>query len=200
MSVCHKICSSRCGDIFLWCCRLCGLLAVIAIWGVAAETVFNRHYLGYYLLALACVSTVLEVTFGITYFIEHCFSVDSHCRSCWSCVLWLDDWKKCVLYYVLCIPCFVQPVDVKIAIIPGIMLIVSGSLYLLKTFKTRDDRMRKTLAQTSSYDKFDELHEDILDDDDDDYDNNDNDNTNVLSQTATMMENHICDQQEILEV
>lgn len=195
MRACHKICSSRCGEIFLWICRLSGLATVVGLWGIAAETMFNGHCLGYYLLVLTCVTTFLEVTFGITYFIEHCFSVDHLCRRCWSCMLLLDDWKKCILYFALAIPCFIQPVDVWLAIIPGVMLIVSGILYLLKTFKTHADKTKKTLEEKPSYDKFDELHEDILDEDD----NDDYDNGNALSQIV-VMENYITDQQEILEV
>lgn len=162
---------------------------------MGVETAYYGHYLGFYILVIAGVVTFLEAVFAITYFIDLCVSVDSRWKGCWDVILWLDDWKKGVLYFVLSIPCFIQPVEVWLAIIGGTILILSGIFYVLKTFKTIADKRRKTLAQTPSYDKFDEIHEEIDDDDDDDDDH-------VITQPGTMaiMENDIGDQQEILEV
>ncbi|KAH3872278.1 uncharacterized protein LOC127868735 [Dreissena polymorpha] len=198
MGLCSKVCSSFLGDVLVWITRIAGLSAVVACWGVAAEVLYYGHYLGYVLLAIAVVLTPLEVVFGINYCVQLCCSVDTACRRCWDCVLWLDDWKKATLYLVLAVPCFVQPGEVRLAVIVGIMLIFSSVLYLLKTFKTRADNERKTLAQTPSYDKFEEVHEEVdLDDDDDD------DAGGVITNPGTIsisMDNDIGDQQEILEV
>lgn len=194
MGFCFRICSSCFGDFFEWLCRIFGLATSVGLWGIGVETAYYGHYLGFYILILAFVCTLLEAVFAVTYCVELCFSIDSRVRTCWDCVLWLDDWKKAVLYLVFSIPCFIQPYDVWLAVVGGIMLILSGVFYVLKTFKTMTDKKRKTLAQTPSYDKFDEIQEEIEDDMDDE--------DNIITQpgTMTIMDHDIGDQQEILEV
>ncbi|XP_045212087.1 transmembrane protein 72-like [Mercenaria mercenaria] len=193
MGICYNICSSCAGDFFEWLCRIWGLATAVGLWGVGVETSYYGHYLGFYILTLAVLITLLESVFAITYCVDLCVSVDSRWKGCWDVVLLLDDWKKGVFYFALSIPCFIQPMAVWLAVIGGMMMILSGLFYVLKTFKTIVDKKRKTLAQTPSYDKFDEIQEEIDDDDEDDH---------VITQpgTMTIMDDDIGDQQEILEV
>ncbi|KAL4239375.1 hypothetical protein ACF0H5_000192 [Mactra antiquata] len=195
MGICEAICSSFIGDVYTWIVRFVGYATAVALWGVGVETSFYGHYLGFYILALAFLTTFLESVFAITFCIDLCFSVDSRVKSCWDCILWLRDWRKGTFYIILSIACFVQPLDVWLAIIGGIMLVVTGLLNILHTFKTQADKRRKTLAQTPSYDKFDEIQEELDDDDDDDDDV-------AITQPGTMriLDDDIGDQQEILEV
>lgn len=44
----------------------------------------------------------------------------------WRIILWLDDWKRGILYIIISIPCFIEPADVWMGIISGN---VSAKLY-----------------------------------------------------------------------
>ncbi|XP_052821476.1 uncharacterized protein LOC128246943 [Mya arenaria] len=198
MGLCSYVCSSTFGDLYIWITRLFGLFTAVALLGIAVETLVYGHYLGYVILVEGIIVTFLEVVFGITYIVNLCCSVDTCFKQCWDCVLWLDDWKKAVLFFIFSIPCFIQPSQVWLAVIAGIMLVISAILNIFKTFKTRVEKERKTHTQTPSYDKFEEIHEDGDIDDDDDED----DLEGVITQTGTMtiLEDDIGDQVEILEV
>lgn len=196
MGVGENVCSGCFGDFFVWVCRFWGLATAVGCWGIGVEASYYGHYLGFYLLAVAVLLTFLESVFAINYCVELCISSDKSCWSCWRIVLWLDDWKKGAFYILLSIACFIKPHEVWMSIISGVMLIVCGFFNILKTFKTRIDRERIRVAEKPSYDKFDEIHDDIVDDDDDDDDN-------VINHHGTitiMADVTVGDQQEILEV
>lgn len=197
MGICHYICASTFGDFFLWLCRLWGLATLIATWGIGAEVSFYGHYLGFYLLGVAVLVTFLEIEFLITQCVDVCISADSICKTCWNGVKWLDNWKKAVLYLALSVPCFIQPHSVWLAAIAGTMLILCGVFNILKTFKTNVEKERKKVATTPSYDKFDEIHDDMDIEDDDD---NDDASMQHSGTMIVSMDNDIGDQQEILEV
>ena len=51
----------------------------------------------------------------------------------WDAVLWLDDWKKGVLYFVLLSPpCFVRPFEALLGVISGQRLLISFSHFAFK--------------------------------------------------------------------
>ncbi|KAK3579438.1 hypothetical protein CHS0354_028237 [Potamilus streckersoni] len=161
MGVFNETCSGCFGDFFVWICRLWGIVTAVVSWGVGVETSFYGHYLGYYLISVACVTTFLELVFLINYCVLVCFSPDTCCVSLWRIILKLDDWKKGFFYAALAILCFLHPVEVWLAIIPGIMLVLSCFFYILKTFKTQAEKEKVRLAQRPSYDKFDDLQDDL---------------------------------------
>lgn len=43
----------------------------------------------------------------------------SLCQRFWDAVLWIDNWKKGILYFCFSIPCFIQPHTVWMGIISG---------------------------------------------------------------------------------
>ncbi|KAL3876897.1 hypothetical protein ACJMK2_034678 [Sinanodonta woodiana] len=161
MGVCTEICSGSFGEFFVWICRFWGIVTAIVSWGVGVETLFYGHYVGYYLICVACATTFLEFVFLINYCVQLCFSPDTCCVSLWKIILKLDDWKKGFFYVALSVLCFLHPVEVWLAIIPGIMFVLNGFFYILKTFKTLADREKVKLAQRPSYDKFDDLQDDL---------------------------------------
>ncbi|XP_052058859.1 uncharacterized protein LOC127699145 isoform X2 [Mytilus californianus] len=57
------------------------------------------------------------------------------CCRCWSVVMWIDNWKKGILYLLLTIPIFLIGTKVILGFISGLALIIAGLLYILKTFK-----------------------------------------------------------------
>ncbi|KAK3093725.1 hypothetical protein FSP39_019324 [Pinctada imbricata] len=67
------------------------------------------------------------------------------CCKCWIIVMWVDDWKKGVLYLVLAIPVFLEGFRFILGILSGFMLVVCGLLYIVKTFR---DGLVYTVTET----------------------------------------------------
>ncbi|XP_067672481.1 transmembrane protein 72-like [Haliotis asinina] len=181
-----------CCEVFLWFCRVVGIATALVLWGAGVEAAFYQHVLGIYMLVAAVVVTALEFVFVINYFVEICTSsTAAKCWRFWDCVMWLDDWKKGVLYIAICIPCFIQPHKVVLGVLAGSIMFVSAMLYMLKTFKTRRERRLETITQKPSYDRFEDIHEDLHDDLEDSIVNPNSDLNPIPS---------VADQSEILEM
>ncbi|XP_013381920.1 uncharacterized protein LOC106152752 isoform X2 [Lingula anatina] len=104
--------------------------------------------------------------------------------------MWFDNWKKGIFYLILCIPCFIQPQEVWMAIISGVMMIISAIFYCIKSIKIRQDNIN-TIEET--YDRFEELDDDIFDEQFDD-----NDPTG--SMLPIDQDDTVAEQEEILDV
>ncbi|XP_025100828.1 transmembrane protein 72-like [Pomacea canaliculata] len=167
-------------------CQTVGLLTALGLWGVGVEALFYHHDLGFYLLPLAMVVSFLELVFLITYFVEICISQASMCIGIWDRVLWLDDWRKGLLYVILSVPCFISPREVMLAVVSGVMLAVTGLLYSIKTFKTRRERPIEKILRKKSYDRFKDPQEDLED--------------CIVNPTDSISVMNVADQIEILEV
>lgn len=161
-------CSFCLWEFYFWLCRLWGIVTSIALWGIGVEAAFYKHYVGYVIIVEAVIVTFLEVVF----FVDFCVKVFkgdeeedtlSTCLKCWECVLCLDNWKKGVFYLVLAIGCFIEPHDVWLAIIAGVMLVMSGIFYIVKTCGSMNEDTHIKLPQATTYDRFDDLPEDLED-------------------------------------
>ncbi|GFR67766.1 transmembrane protein 72 [Elysia marginata] len=121
-------------------CRFFGIATALVFWGVGVEYLYYARVFGVYFLAVAILTSFLEVVFLLDHVIEICVSRTSILVRLWDAVQWLDDWKKGALYFVfLAPPCFVRPFEALLGVISGIFLVVTGILYMLKTFKTNKD-------------------------------------------------------------
>ncbi|XP_064603482.1 uncharacterized protein LOC135468919 [Liolophura sinensis] len=151
--------------VYVYFCRIWAAATVLGLWGIGVEALYFGHLLGIYLIVLAALLSFLESVFLINYFIIICTDETSmRCLRVWDGILWLDDWRKGLLYLVLAVPCFVQPHQVWMALISGCMLAVTGVLYVIKTVKTHREQRQRSAAQKPSYDRFDEVPNDEIED------------------------------------
>ncbi|KAK7113389.1 transmembrane protein 72-like [Littorina saxatilis] len=176
----------RCGKVLLALCRFMGLATALGLWGVGVEAVYFNHDLGFYLAPLAVIISFLETVFLLNYCVEVCVSPRSICARVWDGVLWLDDWRKGLVYVLTAIPCFLCPNTVPLAMACGAMLAATGLLYSLKTYKTRKEADDKKFLCKTTYDRFDEEVEDL-----EESISNPTNNPTIMS---------VADQIEILEV
>ncbi|VDI48446.1 Hypothetical predicted protein [Mytilus galloprovincialis] len=117
--------------------RLWTLATLALMWSTSITTLQFASgtplYWGWYILAASILITLLELTWII-----HkcsCCSKEGCCCRCWSVVMWIDNWKKGILYLLLTIPIFLIGTKVILGFISGLALIIAGLLYILKTFK-----------------------------------------------------------------
>ncbi|XP_060063394.1 transmembrane protein 72-like [Ylistrum balloti] len=179
-------------EFYYWLCRFWGIITAIALWGISVEEAFYGRYVGFILLIEAVIVTSLEVVFFIDICVKIFKSNDddeesvSCCLKMWACVLWLDNWKKGVFYLLLAVPCFIEPNDAWLAIISGVMLIMSAIFYVIKTFGSMNEDTHQKLPQETTYDRFDDIQEDLED--------------NILNPIDDGAVVCVADQQEILEL
>ncbi|XP_068085164.1 uncharacterized protein [Anabrus simplex] len=83
---------------------------------------------------------------------------------CWDGILWLDHWKKSILYVAFSIALFIRPHRLWLSSVAGVMLVVLASFYLLLTCQGRKE-VKDTLLQDreESYDRFEDIP-DVIDD------------------------------------
>ncbi|KAK3090995.1 hypothetical protein FSP39_016325 [Pinctada imbricata] len=168
--------------------KIKGMATHQALWGIGIEAAFYGHYLGFYMIMTAILVTFLESVFAINLCVLVCVGNDdstSCCQRFWNIILWIDNWKKGIFYMTLSIPCFIQPNEVWMGIIAGVMLIISGILYCLKTCRNEDETLEK-LSENATYDRFDDIQEEIED--------------NMYNPTDQPRDMGLADQSEILEV
>ncbi|XP_076449365.1 transmembrane protein 72-like [Babylonia areolata] len=176
-----------CENILLRLCQFLGLTTALGLWGVGVEAIFYHHSLGFYLISLAVIITFLETVFLLHYLVEVCVSPASICVRVWNCVLWLDDWRKGVLYLLLAIPCFLCPQTVLLGMVSGAMLALTGLLYCIKTYQTRKKAAVEQFISKRTYDRFDEDVQEDLED-------------SIVNPTANISAMSVADQIEVLEV
>lgn len=58
----------------------------------------------------------------------------------WKFLTALDKWKKFVLYSSLSIVCYLHPKEYWEAVITGVILDVLAMLYLMQTFRKKNDK------------------------------------------------------------
>lgn len=114
-----------------------GTLAVM--WSTSITTLQFANgaplYWGWYILSASITVTLLELTWMIDKCTSSCCSKEGCCCKCWSVVMWLDNWKKGILYLLITVPIFLIGTKVIIGFIAGICLVMAGLLYIMKTFK-----------------------------------------------------------------
>ncbi|GFO04298.1 transmembrane protein 72 [Plakobranchus ocellatus] len=153
---------SCCWTALVVVCRFFGIVTALVLWGVGIEYVYYGAVFGVYFIAVAILTSFLEVVFMLDHVVEVCVSRTSLIVRLWDIVLWVDDWKKGVLYFVLFAPpCFVRPTEALLGVLSGILLVITGIFYMLKTFKTKKDEEDESLETNRTYDRFEDGPEDL---------------------------------------
>jgi len=117
--------------------RLAGVLTVAAMWVSAVVMIQDKdlrdgQWLPWYLLAAAIVVTIFELLWIINKCA--CCAKDGACCTCWSVLLWLDNWKRFLLYVLMAVPMFLRGFSMPLGLLCGSMLIITANLYMIKTF------------------------------------------------------------------
>ncbi|KAG7178054.1 piccolo-like 3 [Homarus americanus] len=72
--------------------------------------VYHHHLIGVYILMFAFTLFFLEITWAITLFLRVCIRNEtSRVLGCWSVVLWLDTWKKSLIYWAAAAVILLRP-------------------------------------------------------------------------------------------
>ncbi|XP_059158614.1 uncharacterized protein LOC131942714 isoform X3 [Physella acuta] len=116
--------------------RLFGVITVAVMW-IATILIIKDHsksYVGYYFI----VASILVKFFELTWILDksaRCVRQGCCCRI-WSYIMWVDNWKKFILYFTLSIPLFLDENRLSLSVISGLLLIILSTLYLIKTFQS----------------------------------------------------------------
>ncbi|XP_010785293.1 transmembrane protein 72 [Notothenia coriiceps] len=122
-------------------CRIFGVSTATVLCAVGVETLHQGEFnsLGIYLL----VSSVGIMMFELAYFLDTLLVMCLPCPPDWQLfVLWgkmahVGGFHKFLYYSIMSVVCFLHPVLVWHAIIPGIMLLVTALLNFILSKKTK---------------------------------------------------------------
>ncbi|KAK2150726.1 hypothetical protein LSH36_393g01066 [Paralvinella palmiformis] len=109
------------------------------------------------------------------------------CVRLWSTLTWLDDWKKGLFYFILAAGCFTQAHILWLPIIPGLMLVISGVLYCIKTVTNQVVAVEE-VNKNETYGRFDEVQDDI------------EENLPETVDSSSLEETTVADQDQIMDV
>nr|CAD7205228.1 unnamed protein product [Timema douglasi] len=105
----------------------------------------------------------------------------------WEVVLWVDRWKKSIIYVGFSIALFVRPHRLWLSSVAGVMLVGLAGLYLILTcgalFQSSKDSLLDNREE--SYDRFDDVQE-VMDD--------------IIPGAATSTHDSLSDQDAIMEI
>nr|CAD7265829.1 unnamed protein product [Timema shepardi] len=105
----------------------------------------------------------------------------------WQVVLWVDRWKKSIIYVGFSIALFVRPHRLWLSSVAGVMLVGLAGLYLILTcgalFQSGKDSLLDNREE--SYDRFDDVQE-VMDD--------------IIPGAATSTHDSLSDQDAIMEI
>lgn len=80
----------------------------------------------------------LEITWAVTLFLQVCVRNEQNAVfQCWEKVLWINRWKKTVIYWSFSILLILKPHRLWLSSVAGIMLVLLGILYLVLCFGSR---------------------------------------------------------------
>ncbi|XP_063882309.1 transmembrane protein 72-like [Scylla paramamosain] len=133
--------------------RVLGVTASLVVWGVGADMVYHRHALGIYTVLFAVFLFFLETTWAVTLFLRVCVRNEgSRVLKCWAGVLWLDTWKKTLLYWAAGGVFLASPHRLWLTPVAGGLLMGLGFLHLLLLYRRRLDTKEALLeAREESY-------------------------------------------------
>ncbi|KAK3783442.1 hypothetical protein RRG08_033699 [Elysia crispata] len=115
--------------------RTIGLLSLAVLW-ISCVFIIRDHsksYVGFYLIPVSVIVTFFEITWMLDK--SACCVREGCCCQIWSVILFVDTWVKFLLYTALSIPLFVAHDRILLGIISGLILVILGALYLIKTFR-----------------------------------------------------------------
>lgn len=124
-----------------WACRILGVSTATVLCAVGVETLHHGEFnsLGIYLL----VSSVGIMMFELAYFLDTLLSMCLPCPPDWRLfLLWgkmarIGGFHKFLYYSIMSVVCFLHPVLVWHAIIPGTMLLVTAFFNFILSKKTK---------------------------------------------------------------
>lgn len=153
-----------CADYLIPVCRLWGILTAIGMWGVGVEVTLHHSGLGIYVLCAACLLTFLETIWVMNIFLALCIKDENHgFFRCWDVVLWLDLWKKSVLYFIIALIMFIKPHRILV-VISGTTLLLLAILYLIVTYVVKSYTKESLLSgREDAYDRFEDIQDEIDD-------------------------------------
>ncbi|XP_078386870.1 transmembrane protein 72 [Cetorhinus maximus] len=125
-------------------CRILGIVTAAVLLGVGIDTAVQGQFrkLAAYLLFAAAVLTILEGPYFIdVVFVQRCPTFfdkrDSKIWNIWKKAMRPNGLQKFLTFIFLSVACFLHPVLIWHATIPGAMLIVSGLAYFVLNLRKR---------------------------------------------------------------
>ncbi|XP_071829332.1 uncharacterized protein [Apostichopus japonicus] len=108
--------------------RVVGVILAIVFWivGINGGPLVNPEF--FYVLFLAIVVSILEGLFLFESCITGCCDRDGCCGKTWTVVLFVDNWKRSIVYGGLSVPCFFWK---SLTILAGSALLLLAVMYLL---------------------------------------------------------------------
>ncbi|KAM6916206.1 transmembrane protein 72 [Xenentodon cancila] len=125
-------------------CRILGVSTATVLFGVGVETVQHKEFnsLGIYLIA----SSIGILMFELAYFLDALLSMCLPCPPDWQLfVLWrkmarIGGFHKFLFYTIMSVICFLHPILVWHAIIPGSMLLVTAFFNFILSKKCKSPK------------------------------------------------------------
>ncbi|XP_063217237.1 uncharacterized protein LOC134528008 [Bacillus rossius redtenbacheri] len=141
--------------------RVWGVFTAVVTGGVGVDVAFHHHVMGVYVMIAAVIVFLLEITWAITLFIQVCLrNENSPLLACWEVVLWVDKWRKTIIYTGFSVALFIRPHRLWLSTVAGAMLVTLAFLYLVHSFRPKYHSKEPLLDnREDSYDRFEEADE-----------------------------------------
>ncbi|KAK1164507.1 transmembrane protein 72 [Acipenser oxyrinchus oxyrinchus] len=136
-------------------CRILGISTAAVLLGVGIETVLQGEFksLGVYLLISAAGISVFELSYFIDLLLGPFFPCKSDSTLCirWTKTARLGGFQKFLAYTLMSVVCFLHPVLVWHATIPGTMLVTTGFSYFIISKKKKTKLSKDPASQSERY-------------------------------------------------
>lgn len=146
--------------------RFWGIFTSVVMCGVGVDVTIHHHHTGVYVILASLIVFFLEITWAVTLFLQVCVQNEQNAVfQCWDGVLWINRWKKTIIYWSFSILLILKPHRLWLSSVAGVMLVLLGILYLVLCFGSRGRGSGKeTLLhnQDDYYDRYDDIFE-VLD-------------------------------------
>ncbi|KAI8726096.1 hypothetical protein BgiMline_009293 [Biomphalaria glabrata] len=134
--------------------RCFGLITIAVLW-VSTVLIIKDHnnsYVGYYLIGVSTLVTFFELTWIVDK--SACCLRQGCCCRVWSAIMWVDNWRKFILYLLMSVPLFLEDFRLVFSIVSGLLLMFLSTLYLIKTFRShvsvKYERTEKRFVSTKT--------------------------------------------------
>ncbi|XP_028648689.2 transmembrane protein 72 [Erpetoichthys calabaricus] len=136
-------------------CRILGVSTAAVLLGVGVETALQGKFesLAVYLLFSAAGVSLFEISFFIDLLLSRCLlcTSNSTLSVLWTKTARLGGFQKFLAYTLMSIVCFLHPVLVWHATIPGAMLVITGIAYFILSKKKKIRQTQGNGSETESY-------------------------------------------------
>ncbi|XP_058882319.1 transmembrane protein 72-like [Acipenser ruthenus] len=134
-------------------CRVLGISTAAVLLGVGIETILQGEFksLGVYLLISAAAVSVFELSYFIDLLLGPFFPCksDSTLSIRWTKTARLGGFQKFLAYTLMSVVCFLHPVLVWHATIPGAMLVTTGFSYFIISKKKKTKLSKDPASQSA---------------------------------------------------